>query len=149
MTDAQARTLADILDQVIPPSVDGRLPGAGALGMAANVAQAMQRAPEMELAVLPALDDAESLAGKRHGCGFAQLPDEQRRTLMRELESAHPALIPTLAFHTYVAYYQHPRVIAALGLEARPPHPKGYEMAPNDLGLLDPVRRRGKRYRDA
>jgi len=149
MTDAHARTLAGILDHVIPPSADGRLPGAGALGMAAQVVEAMRRAPEMELAVLPALDDAESQARQRHGCAFVELSPEQQGALVRGLENAHPALIPTLAFHVYVAYYQHPRVIAALGLEARPPHPRGYEMAPNDLGLLDPVRRRGKLYRDA
>jgi hypothetical protein len=149
MTDAHARTLAGILDQVIPPSSDGRLPGAGTLGMAAHVAEAMRRAPEMELAVLPALDDAESTARERHGRAFTELSHDQQRALVQALESAHPALIPTLAFHVYVAYYQHPSVIAALGLEARPPHPEGYEMAPNDLGLLDPVRRRGKLYRDA
>jgi len=148
MTDAHARTLAGILDQVIPPSADGRLPGAGTLGMAANVAEAMRRAPEMELAVLPALDAAESAARERHGRAFADLSDDQRRALVHTLEASHPALIPTLAFHVYVAYYQHPRVVAALGLEARPPHPKGYEMAPNDLQLLDPVRQRGKIYRD-
>jgi hypothetical protein len=148
MTDAHARTLAAILDQVIPPSSDGRLPGAGSLGMAAHVAQAMQRAPEMELAVLPALDDAESQARERQRCAFAELSHEQQRAVVHALETSHPALIPTLAFHVYVAYYQHPRVIEALGLEARPPHPQGYEMAPNDLGLLDPVRQRGKIYRD-
>ena len=149
MTGAQERTLSALLDQVIPPSGDGRLPGAGTLGMAAHVAQAMQRAPEMELAVLPALDAAETAARERHERSFSELSAEQQRALVQGLEVSHPALIPTLAFHVYVAYYQHPSVIAALGLEARPPHPKGYEMAPNDLGLLDPVRRRGKLYRDA
>lgn len=149
MTDTQARTLAGILDHVIPPSADGRLPGAGSLGMAAQVAEAMRRAPEMELAVLPALDDADAQARERHGRAFADLAPDQQRTLVETLESTHPALMPTLAFHAYVAYYQHPRVLAALGLEARPPHPTGYEMAPNDLGLLDAVRRRGKIYRDA
>jgi hypothetical protein len=47
-----------------------------------------------------------------------------------------------------VAYYQAPRVVEALGLEARPPHPKGYEVELGDLTLLDEVRRRGKLYRD-
>ena len=117
--------------------------------MAAHVAEAMRRTPEMELAIVPGLDDAETQARDRHGRAFAELSDEQQRALVQVLETAHPALIPTLTFLTYVAYYQHPDVIAALGLEPRPPHPKGYEMAPNDLSLLDPVRRRGKRYRDA
>ena len=57
-------------------------------------------------------------------------------------------LCPTLTFVAYVGYYQHPRVVAALGLEHRPPHPKGHEMEASDLTLLDPVRRRGKLYRE-
>jgi hypothetical protein len=38
-------------------------------------------------------------------------------------------------------------VLTALGLEARPPHPAGYAIEPNDLSLLDPVRRRAELYR--
>ncbi|HWP65794.1 MAG TPA: gluconate 2-dehydrogenase subunit 3 family protein [Candidatus Limnocylindria bacterium] len=148
MTDAHARTLAALLDHVIPPSADGRLPGAGVLGMAEHVIAAMQRAPEMELAVVPALEAAEAAARERHGRGFAELSPEQQHALLDGLVAAHPALMPTLAFHTYVAYYQHPRVLAALGFEPRPPHPRGYEMAPNDLELLAPVRARGPRYRE-
>jgi len=54
-----------------------------------------------------------------------------------------------LMFHAYIGYYQHPRVIEGLDLPPRPPHPKGYEMAPNDLSLLEPVRKRGKAYRES
>ena len=36
----------------------------------------------------------------------------------------------------------------ALGLEPRPPHPDGDELAPGDLGLLADVRKSGKLYRD-
>jgi hypothetical protein len=50
--------------------------------------------------------------------------------------------------HTYAGYYQHPRVMSALGLAPRPPHPLGYEMGADDLSLLDPVRRRAKMYRE-
>ena len=53
-----------------------------------------------------------------------------------------------LTFHAFIGYYQHPRVVEALGLEARPPHPQGYQVAPNDLTLLDGVRRGPKRYRE-
>ncbi|HUI24603.1 MAG TPA: hypothetical protein VL403_00860, partial [Candidatus Kryptonia bacterium] len=49
---------------------------------------------------------------------------------------------------TCAGYCQHARVVEALGLEARPPHPQGYQMEPNDLTLLDDVRRCPKRYRD-
>jgi hypothetical protein len=39
-------------------------------------------------------------------------------------------------------------VIEALGLEARAPHPVGYEMDAGDFSLLDVVRRRGPSRRD-
>jgi hypothetical protein len=48
----------------------------------------------------------------------------------------------------YSGYYQHPRVVEALGLEARAPHPKGFSMEPDDWTILDPVRARGKMYRE-
>ena len=56
--------------------------------------------------------------------------------------------MPALLFLAYSGYYQHPRVVETLGLEARPPHPKGYAMEAFDPSLLDAVRRRGKIYRD-
>jgi len=33
-------------------------------------------------------------------------------------------------------------------MEARPPYPKGYQVEPGDLSLLNPVIARGKIYRD-
>ena len=38
-------------------------------------------------------------------------------------------------------------MIEALGLEARAPHPVGYEMDADDFSLLDVVRRRGPIHR--
>ena len=54
-----------------------------------------------------------------------------------------------LAMHTVTCYYQDDRVLAAIGLEARPPFPKGYEVVAGDTDLLEPVRRRGSIVRDA
>jgi hypothetical protein len=56
--------------------------------------------------------------------------------------------VQSLTFPLYIAYYQHPRVLEALGREARPPHPEGYEIEPFDPSLLEPVRRRPKLYRE-
>ena len=36
----------------------------------------------------------------------------------------------------------------SLGMEARPPFPKGYEVEQGDWSLLDPVRARPKMYRE-
>ena len=65
------------------------------------------------------------------------------------MATTQPAFLPSLTFHAYVAYYQDGRVALALGLEDRPPYPQGYDMPPNDLSLLDPVRERPKLYREA
>jgi hypothetical protein len=40
------------------------------------------------------------------------------------------------------------RVLEALDLEPRPPHPEGYATVEGDLSLLEPVRRRGRKYRE-
>ena len=66
-----------------------------------------------------------------------------------ELLAAQPHFLGPLLFHTYVGYYQQPRALAALGLEPRPPHPKGHALETGDFGLLEAVRARGKIYRDA
>jgi hypothetical protein len=47
------------------------------------------------------------------------------------------------------AYYQHPKALEGLGLEPRPPHPKGYDLEPGNLDALERVRARGKLWRDA
>ncbi len=113
-TQTQALTLA--LDEIIPPRPDGRLPGAGALGIAADVEEALRKTPPLLEMVVEALDAGTDLP-------------------------------PFVVIHAFGAYYRHARIMEALGLEPRPPHPKGYDMPPNDLSLLDPVRRRGPMWR--
>ena len=93
-----------------------------------------------------ALDGA---ARDRGAAGFAEFDAAERPGLVAEIASEHPALVPALILHTYAAYYQHPRVVEALGIETWPPHPKGYELEAGDLELLDAVRARRKLYRDA
>ncbi len=45
-------------------------------------------------------------------------------------------------------YYRDDRVMASLDMEPRAPHPQGYDIAEGDWQLLEPVRSRGKHYRD-
>ena len=141
---AEARsTLASVLDEILPPRPDRRLPGAGGLGLAAYVESAVRALPDQRAFVALGLAELEETAQKRLGAPFARLSAEEKRGLLDG-----QGFVGLVMFHGYVGYYQDERVVAALGLEPRPPHPKGYEMPPNDLTLLDPVRRRGKIYRD-
>jgi hypothetical protein len=67
--------------------------------------------------------------------------------VLGELSCSPHAFPPMLMLYTFGCYYKHPRVLARYGLEARPPHPKGWEVPPTDLSLLEPVRRRGPIWR--
>ena len=46
-------------------------------------------------------------------------------------------------------YYRDDRVMRSLGMEARAPYPKGFEVEQGDWSLLEPVQQRGKIWRDA
>jgi len=136
------QVLASVLDEIIPPSDDGRMPGAGQIGVADHVEQALQNLPDLRAMILRGLADLDALAHSRHARSFTALSRQDKVVLLNEQGFVFP-----LTFHAYVGYYQHARIAESLGLEPRPPHPTGYEMEPDDLTLLDTVRRRGRLYR--
>jgi hypothetical protein len=147
MTDDK-HLLALVLDELIPPSDDGRLPGAGALGVAADVDAQAKATPGLCDVIAGGLTAIDGLSRARNAGGFAALSRTERVAVLHELEAADPVFVPTLMMLTYVGYYGNDRVVAALKPETHAPHPHGYDVAPDDLSLLDPVRARGKLYRD-
>jgi len=149
LENAEEHTLAAVLDAIIPPSSDGKLPGAGELGIVGHIAQAVQQSPELGPVITQGLAGLEELARARDPRGFAALDVSERVAVLNELAATQPGFVPGLTFHTFIGYYQNGRVVEALGLEHRPPHPLGYEMEPNDLTLLDPVRERDPLFRKA
>lgn len=142
-SEDEKRVLISVLDEIIPPSTDGRLPGAGRLGLAGHIDDALQKTPALRSMIAEGLSDLDRVARSRNAPGFNSLSREDKLQLLNEQGFVLP-----LTFHTYTGYYQHPQVVEALGLEARPPHPLGYDVKPNDLTLLDAVRRRAKMYRE-
>ena len=140
--------LAAVLDALLPPSGDGRMPGAGALGLAARIEAIAAGSPLLAGALREGLASLDASARGRGAAGFAALDAGAREGLLRTVAEEQPGFVPGLLFHLLGAYYQHPRVLEGLGLEARPPFPKGYAMEPSDLdALLEPVRRRGALHR--
>ncbi|HEY8515475.1 MAG TPA: hypothetical protein VIS07_08175 [Candidatus Binatia bacterium] len=148
-TDEQASTLRALLDEIVPPSADGRLPGGGTLVGGEHLATTLRTLPGLDLGVLQAVATADEAARARGAASFAALPKDERRALVADVGARDAGFLPSLTFLAYASYYQDPRVLGALGFEARPPHPRGFEMEDGDLALLEPVRRRGKLYRDA
>jgi hypothetical protein len=148
LPEDQAHALDALLDCLIPPSADGRLPGAGALGVRTHFEAAIAERPELGPAIGAAVQALDALAQQRHAQPFATLDPARRIPVFAEFAEAQAGLLGALIFHTYLGYYRDPRVVAAHGMETRAPFPQGYEVPPNDLSLLDPVRDRPKLYRE-
>lgn len=144
----ELRTLACVLDLLIPPSRDGRLPGAGEVGVGARIDQVAEREPGLRAVVAAGVAALEELARASGAPEFAALSGEARVAALHEVAAAQPGFVPSLIFHTYAGYYQEGRVLEGLGLDPRPPFPTGHQLEPFDATLLDAVRRRSKLYRD-
>ena len=146
LTAAQRATLRVVLDMIIPASGDGRFPSAAEVDVLEHIRESQSH-------LLPALREdlghLDRLAAEHSGTAFAHLTESDRIRVMDEIRSAEPGFLKDLALRTATRYYQDDRVLRALGMEARAPFPKGYEVVSGDLSLLDPVRKRGKLYRDA
>ena len=145
LSNDQRLALTCVLDHAIPASDDGRLPGAGKLGLESYICENATESFPILAQGLAALDQ---LAEEHGVSGFVNLSADDRVDLLGKVETSEPAFLPTLIFHTYIGYYQDARVIKALGLAPGPPFPRGYEVAPTDLSILDSVRKRPKFYRE-
>ena len=145
MNSGQRAILDAVLDMIVPPSADGRMPGAAQVGVPAwLIAEASDALPRLR----EELDEIDRRARERFAGGFAALSADQRQSLLDEIRSRDPSFMSRLALETVTCYYLHDRVLEGLGMEARPPAPKGYQVVQGDLSLLAPVRARGKIWRD-
>jgi hypothetical protein len=124
------------------------MPGAGELGLAAQIEGVAQRDAGLKGAVATGIAALEAHARRRSAVAFAALSAADRLIVLKDVAAAQPGFLPGLIFHTYVAYYQAGRVLEGLGLAPQPPFPKGHVLEPFDAALLEPARRRGKLYRD-
>jgi hypothetical protein len=140
--------LAAVLDELIPSRPDGRLPGAGTLGVGAVVEHAAAGTPEAGQVLAAGFAALERLAQRREPKGFSALSHAARVEALGDLEKAEPMFIPTLMTLACVGYYSDERVITVINGHARPPHPLGYEVEADDFSLLDSVRARGQLYRE-
>ena len=145
LTTAQRRTLAAVLNMIVPPSADGRLPGAAMIDVLASVDQT---AADFMATLRAQLDRLAAAAEATSPLPFAELAEPERARLLNAIRAAEPEFLRDLAVHTVTCYYQDERVLQGLGIEARAPFPKGHEVKSGDLGLLDAVRRRGRIWRD-
>jgi hypothetical protein len=125
------------LDVVIPPSKDGKMPGAGSLGLSEGLAAAIEEDPMLGPMVLAGLDAIRQAALERDPAGLAGLSPEGRLGVVQDGLNVHGFLMLGVTRYLYPAYYQHPRVLEGLGEPPRPPFPEGYEVEATDPRLLE------------
>jgi hypothetical protein len=142
LSPVQRDDLHIIAGIMIPASAEFAVPGADDPAIQADIVATLGRDADQ---VREALDQIARLAGQP----LASLDPEQRKAVAMDLSTRGGAAVATLTRVVLQCYYRDDRVVRSLGLEPRPPYPKGHELEQGDWSLLDPVRARPPMWRRA
>ena len=145
LTSEEQANLNRVLDMIIPASADGRMPAASQYDVWTYISR---EAPHAVAAIKANFDELNSASKERNGAGFSELDDMAARRLVEQLRQDDAGFFNALARQTVRCYYQQDAVLEGIGMEARPPYPGGYDVIPGDLSLLEPVKGRGRIYRE-
>ena len=145
LSDIEKRILVALLDVIIPADNARGLPSAAELNFLEYLEEfGADHVPKIkeELGELnkEALDKTSSL--------FFELEKDKQAKLCDLLRETKHRFARTILVQTLNCYYQDSRVLAAWGRKAGAQFPGGNEVPQGDLTLLDPVRKRGKIFRD-
>ncbi len=138
LTGAQQELLALALDRIIPPQ--GDLPGAGALGLAAFIENAVGANPGTRRLFIDGLARIEIAAAQRSSARFGQLIGDDRDAALRDVEERYPVFFDALVRQCYNGYYTNPQVQDLVGHQR--PSVAEYVYQPLDESLLEPQRAR-------
>ena len=127
----ELQTLRTIAGLIVPPSAAHGVPGADDEVVFADIAATA----------------AGSREEVRRAAAYAQSLEGPLAEHVEDLQ-ANPDIVAFTAI-TLQCYYRDDRVMQSLGMEARAPFPKGFEVAQGDWSILESVQQRGKIWRDA
>ncbi|HEY7576029.1 MAG TPA: hypothetical protein VH855_00420 [Acetobacteraceae bacterium] len=82
------------------------------------------------------------------GGNFASLDDARAATVLEQFLATNSTTAAALGRAILQCYYRDDRVLTSLGMEPRPPFPKGHTLEQGDWSLLDAVRNRPRLWRD-
>jgi len=142
LTTAHRNDLRAIAAEIIPASAEFDVPGADDPAIQADIVVTLARDAGL---LREALEELARLAGRP----LANLDPAQREAVAMELRETGGAAVATLTRVVLQCYYRDDRVVRSLGLEPRPPYPKGHVLEDGDWSLLDPVRTRPPMWRRA
>ena len=141
LTAADLRDLRRLAGLMIPAAADYGVPGADDEIIFTDIVRSLGRD---QGAVRKALAMLRELAGEN----FAALVDAEAEAAAETLLQQEGPHITALGRAVLQCYYRDDRVVRSLGLEPRPPYPKGHGLERSDWSLLDAVRSRPRMWRD-
>ena len=141
LSAAELRDLRDIAGTMIPESAAFDMPGADDPAILADIARSLGRD-------LPLVREALAAIAATSRGAFAGMDRDGREAVINSWYASGGAPAVTLGRVILGAYYRDDRVLLALGMEARPPFPKGHALEQGDWSLLDAVRNRPPFWRD-
>ena len=142
LTPPQRADLRTVAAMMIPASEEYKVPGADDAAIQADILATLGRDTKR---VAAALDYLARLADGP----LAALDAERREAVAREFRASGGVAAATLIRVVLQCYYRDDRVLRSLGLELRPPFPKGHVLPDGDWSLLDPVKARPTMLRRA
>ena len=142
LTPAEARDLRCVAGMMIPASNEFDAPGADDPTIFADIVKSLGRD-------LPEVRKALASLSQLAGTAFADLDSTRREAVAESFRARGGTEAAALSRVILQCYYRDDRVVRSLGLEPRPPFPKGHTLEQGDWSLLDPVRARPKMWRDA
>jgi hypothetical protein len=140
LTSFQRADLRVVAAMMIPASSQYGVPGADDAAIQADILATLGRDAA---SVREALDHLARLAGMP----LADLAHVRREAVATEFRTTGGIAAATLIRVVLQCYYRDDRVVRSLGLELRPPFPKGYTLEQGDWSLLDPVKARAPMWR--
>jgi len=140
LTAEQIRDFRALAGIIIPPSATYGVPGADDERIFGDILNSLERDRDD---IRRALAHLVRLAGG----AVAELDPARRAEIASTFREAGGAPLAALVRVVLLCYYRDDRVMRSLGLEPRPPFPKGHVVEQGDWSLLDPVRKRAPMYR--
>jgi hypothetical protein len=142
LTQTEIADLRCLTGMIVPASTKFGVPGADDEAIFEDILNSIGRDRDVVLAALAKL---RALAGGP----FVVLDAARRGEVAARLRAEGGSAVSVLTRIVLLCYYRDDRVMVSLGLEVRPPFPKGHVVEQGDWSLLDPVRSRRPFWRSA
>jgi len=142
LSPAQRQDLRVLAGLMIPASKEFAVPGADDAAIFDDILRSLGRDRDSVHTALTQL-------AARAGGSFTALDKPRQEAVAAAFLATSTPDVTILGRVILQCYYRDDRVVRSLGLEPRPPFPRGHTLEQGDWSLLDPVRARPQLWRDA